>query len=117
MAPIGSKICCIFWPASMLLNGTGGPPKSSPIPIQPGRSLPGWRSNSWQTRHVPGRPTNACDLFRNPAIAVIRLRCLQRTAVDNDGLAGAEAGLHQIKVGFGDILRITDPADREAGAD
>src|SRR5271169_4442061 len=45
------------------------------------------------------------------------LWCLQRTAVDNDGLAGAEAGLHQIEVGFGDILRLADPADREAGAD
>jgi hypothetical protein len=45
-------------------------------------------------------------------IAAIESRCLQRAAVDDDGLAGAEAGLHQIQIGFGDILRLADPPDR-----
>src|SRR6516164_7809404 len=34
-----------------------------------------------------------------------------------NGLVGAETSLHQIQVGFGDILRFPDPADRQAGAD
>jgi hypothetical protein len=55
--------------------------------------------------------------FSGPAVVLSALRRLQSTAIDNDRLAGAEAGLHQIQISLGDVLGLADTADRETRAD